>query len=109
MTVHERSRDHLDADAAARREPFRTQGATRETPWAANACASTKAGLAARDPRDPVFAISAHQVLARSLLTGGSMQKSQPMTGGLPDSRTSSRFGGAEPGRRRCRFPPARI
>jgi hypothetical protein len=32
-------------------------GATR-TPWAANACASTKAGLAARDPRDPVFATS---------------------------------------------------
>jgi hypothetical protein len=37
--------------------PFRTLGATR-TPWAANACTSTKAGLAAGDPRDPVFASS---------------------------------------------------
>jgi hypothetical protein len=25
-------------------------------PWRANACASTKAGLVARDPRHPVFA-----------------------------------------------------
>ena len=33
-------------------------GAT-PTPWGANACASMKGGLAARDPRDPVFATSA--------------------------------------------------
>jgi len=38
---------------------FGTYGATR-TSWAANVCANSKAGLAARDPRDPVFAKGAH-------------------------------------------------
>jgi hypothetical protein len=31
---------------------------SRRTPWAINARAGTKAGLATRDPRDPVFARS---------------------------------------------------
>lgn len=35
-----------------------------------------KAGLSAREPSDPLVAISAHQVLARSLLTIGSLQQS---------------------------------
>jgi len=37
--------------------------------------------------RDSQLAVSPHQVLARSLLTGGSMQKSQPKSAALPDPR----------------------
>jgi hypothetical protein len=50
-----------------------------------------------------LVAISAHQVLARLLLTGGSMQKSQPMTAALPDPRTSGTLASSgHPARRGC-------
>jgi hypothetical protein len=48
------------------------------------------AGVPARDLRDVLLAISAHQVLARSLQTVGSMQKFQPMPAALLDPRISS-------------------
>ena len=46
-------------------------------------------------PTNPLLAISAHQVLARLVLVGGSMQKSQPMAAALPDPRRSSRVSNA--------------
>ena len=59
-------RSPVDAAAAAQRDRFRTQGATRP-PSAANARANTKAGLAPRDPRDLVFASGSCQALAKGM------------------------------------------
>jgi len=50
----------------------------------------SKQGRRRRNRASPVallLAISVHQVLAPSRLTGGSIQKSQPTTAALPDSR----------------------
>ena len=55
-----RSSHAVDVHSAVARDHFRTKGATR-TPSATNACANTKAGLAALDPRHPVFARFAHR------------------------------------------------
>jgi hypothetical protein len=55
--IHARAvaRKGTDGKLTGSRTGAGTYGATR-TPEAANACASTKAGLAARDPKDPGFA-----------------------------------------------------
>jgi hypothetical protein len=53
-----------------------------------------------------ILATCLHQVLARSLLTGGSMQKPQPMTAALPDSRRRGSLGEARRLMRDHCFPP---
>ena len=75
-----------------------------EAELGSHARTSMNAGLARWMPTHPLFAISAHQVLARSVLTGGSMQKSQSMTAALPDPRTMRREVGQPRPRDRCRI-----
>jgi hypothetical protein len=67
-----------------------------------------EAGVMLGGHRDVLVAISAHQVLARSLQTVGSMQKFQPMPAALLDPRTSSHVVGrdGQPPGFRC-GPPA--
>jgi hypothetical protein len=58
-----------------------------------------------RNGRRPPIRQNRASVFARSLLTAGSMQKSQPEPAALPDSRTSSTRTRAFASSRCCRFP----
>jgi hypothetical protein len=75
LSLRGQSGHDLDADVVVACDCFRTEGATR-TPWATNACASTKAGL---DPPEARVAPLANCtfVALRASVKSGSREKSE--------------------------------